>query len=293
MVGEDFLFNGNWLSRFTYKMYDPETSQSFVDREIERADMSALREIPNHYSTKYADVLVLNFLIIKDCELYDKNEMKLTKHEIDKMCSWLEGTDLPSELKILDDNSEPSLYFGVFTSVQPYILNHECYGLYLTFTCNAPYGFTEYVTRIYDIVDDNVSNIIFYNQSSEMNKYLKPIVKIHSSSSFDGTESIDIKNKTDNNNVMSVILPENLSVLIIDCAKKQITDQNGNLISMKDIGVTLPTSDAYNFISANVFVFYWLRFLHGENELTLTPKDNATIESIEICARYPRKYGGF
>lgn len=294
MVGEDFAFNGSWLSDYDLKMYDPEDSQQFIGREIEKADISALREMPNHYSTHYTDVLVLSFLVLKNPDVYDTDDMKLTGDEVNEIRSWLESPKLPTEMHMLSvEDSFDTYYFGVFTSVQPYIIRQDCYGLYLTFTCNAPYGFSAYVTNRYNITGNNITNSSFYNQSAEKNSFVKPIIKIRSKSTFNGSESIELQNKSDGNNKMVIILPKGVNVLIIDCAKKQITDQDGNAVSMYDIGLRMPTGDNYNFISADTFLFYWFRLAYGANQLVFTPKNNVSISSVEISARYPRKSGGF
>lgn len=294
MVGEDFAFNGSWLSDFDMKMYDPEESQQFISREIDKSEISLLREIPNHYSTHYSDVLVLSLLITKNPDIYDsKLAMRLSADEVNDIRAWLESPKMPVEMRMLSvDDSLDTYYFGVFTDVQPFIISQECYGLYLTFTCNAPYGFSPLVSNTYDISSATV-NGTFYNQSSERCSYLKPIVEIVSSSKFNGTEKLSIQNKSDKNNTMKITMPRNVKALTIDCAKKQITDENGNLISMSDIGLTLPQSNNYNFVSAETFLFYWLRFVYGVNELTFIPENNRTISKVNIHVRYPRKSGGF
>ena len=294
MVGEDFAFNGSWLSDFDMKMYDPEESQQFISREIEKAEISLLREIPNHYSTRYSDVLVLSLLILKNPDIYDsKNAMRLTADEVNDIRAWLESPKMPVEMRMLSvDDSLDTYYFGVFTDVQPFIISQECYGLYLTFTCNAPYGFSPYVSNTYNISSAIVTGS-FYNQSSERCSYLKPIVEIISSSQFNGTEKLSIKNNSDNGNTMNITMPKGIKKLVLDCREKQITDENGNLISMSDIGLTLPQSDNYNFVSAELYLFYWIRFVHGVNDLSFIPENNKTISKVNIHVRYPRKSGGF
>ena len=88
-------------------------------------------------------------------------------------------------------------------------------------------------------------------------------------------------------------MPKGIKKLVLDCREKQITDENGNLISMSDIGLTLPQSDNYNFVSAELYLFYWIRFVHGVNDLSFIPENNKTISKVNIHVRYPRKSGGF
>lgn len=294
MIGENFAFNGSWLSDFDMKMYDPEDSQQFIGREIDKADISLLREIPNHYSTHYSDVLVLSLLILKNPDIYDsKDAMRLTADEINDIRSWLESPKLPSEMRMIsDEDSLDTYYFGIFTNVQPFIIAQECFGFYLTFTCNAPYGFSQYVSNSYNISSSTV-NGSFYNQSSERYSYLKPIVEIISNSQFNGAEKISIKNNSDKGNMMVITPPKGKKSIRLDCRNKKITDEDGNLISISDIGLTIPQNNNYNFVSADTFLFYWLRLVYGVNELSFIPQNNATISSVNIYARYPRKSGGF
>lgn len=294
MVGEDFSFNGKWLSEFDMKMYDPEEPQQFISREIDKADISTMREIPNHYSAHYSDVLVLSLLITKDPDIYDnQNDMRLIPDEINDIRAWLESPKLPVEMRMLAvDDSLDTYYFGVFTNVQPFIVAQECYGLYLTFTCNAPYGFSTDISNIYDITAAAVSGT-FYNQSSERCGFLKPIVEIISSSSFDGTEKISIVNVSDGGNTMTVVPPKGVKILRLDCAKKQITDENGSMVPMSKIGLSIPQDDDYSFVSAETFLFYWLRFLYGVNNLNFITQNKTTISKVAIHVRYPRKSGGF
>lgn len=294
MVGEDFAFNGSWLSDFDMKMYDPEDSQQFIGREINKSEMSLLREIPNHYSTHYSDVLVLSLLILKNPDIYDsKTAMRLTADEVNDIRAWLESPKLPAEMRMLSvDDSLDTYYFGVFTDVQPFIISQECYGLYLTFTCNAPYGFSPCVSNTYDISSATVDGS-FYNQSSERCSYLMPTVEIVSSSQFNGTEKLSIRNNSDAGNTMKITMPKGVEKLILDCGKKQITDGERNPVSMSDIGLVLPQDDNYSFVSAETYLFYWLRFIYGVNSLSFIPENNKTISKVNIHVRYPRKTGGF
>jgi phage-related protein len=233
-------------------------------------------------------------LVLKNPDIYDTDEMRLTGDDVDEIRAWLESPKTPAELHMMFvEDSFDTYYFGIFTDVQPYIFEQDCYGLYLTFTCNAPYGFSPYVKNKYVISNNDITSGSFYNNSSEKNSFVKPLVTIYSSGVFNGSEKITIQNKTDNNNSMVITLPKGISKLIIDTQKKQITDQDGNLITMSDIGVTVPSSDEYNFISAETYLFYWFRLAYGANQLLFIPENNSTITTVEISARHPRKSGGF
>lgn len=102
MIGEDFIFNQYSLSDFGMKLYDPENSQEFISREIEKSDMTSIRQVPNHYSTHYTGTLVLSFLIIRDEDYFNtKNDLKLCGEDISLICAWLESPKTPEQLLVI------------------------------------------------------------------------------------------------------------------------------------------------------------------------------------------------
>lgn len=320
MNGKDFYYNGHWLSDFGMMMFDPNDTQSFVGRTIDKANITPARQIPNHYSTYYSDVLTLSFLIIKDeenggnilCEngtnITDENGnnliveinylsqegKKLTGEDINVIRAWLESPKTPEKFfSLLEDDVVSTYYFGVFSNVQPFIVGTECFGLYLTFSCNAPYGFS-------DVYKDNIllqngteKTVVITNYSAERNEYTKPIIIIKSSSTFGDNNTIKITNVSDGNKFMLLTMPKNLTSVTIDCQKKIIKDNDGNILTLNDVGLSLPISNEYNFISSELYIFYWLRLLPDENTLKILPSLGSTIQSLEIQARYIIKSGGF
>ena len=294
MIGNDFYFGEHWLSEFDMKVYDPDNQQEFVGRDIDRADITSLRPVPNHYSTKYSDVLKLDFLIVKDPDIYESNELKMDGDDISYVRAWLESPKKPTHLICpLESDDSATNYYGIFTDVKPYTVGNECYGLYLTFTCNSPYGFSDMHERTY-IVGSGVSTTgTFMNVSAEYNEYLKPIVTIISGSTFGSNDGITIQNQSDDNKEMTLVLPEGLSSVVIDCQKKIITDGEGNILTMADIGLTLPISDGYNFVSSEMYLFYWLRLVPNFNKLVFTTPEYSTVIKVKIDAQYIVKSGGF
>lgn len=317
MVWDDFFYNNHWLSEFNCKIYDPEESQQFVSREIERGNITSLRSIPNHYSTRYTDVLTFHFLIIKDNEnvYYTQNETKLNADEINTIRSWLESPKKPEKLSSKTGENESVInYYGIFTSINPFLIGQECFGLYLTFTCNSPYGFSndEVITvdvtglPIYSetneelleesgdviIAEDTYATCIIINNSAEQNEFIKPIITIISNSVFVG-ETIEIQNVSDNNNLMRINLPYGKSSITIDCQKKKITDNNGEIVSLSEIGLTLPISDEYNYISAELYSFYWLQLPYGRNIINIRFFGGYTASQVKFNTRNIIKSGGF
>ncbi len=296
MVGNDFYYDGHWLSEYDMKVYDPDDTQQFVSREIDKADITSLRPVPNHYSARYSDVLTLSFLIIKDDdnETLTQAESKMDGEEVNYLRAWLESAKTPTELKCPNEDDVVSTnYFGVFTNIQPFLIGNECFGLYLTFTCNAPYGFSDVYSKTFSMQGDVPVNNSFANYSSEYNEYLKPIITINSSDVFGENETLRIQNDSDEGKYMYIVMPSGASSITIDCQKKNITDNNGELLSLGDIGLSLPISSDYNFISTEMYSFYWLRLLPNTNKLTFVCSENSTIRTVTISARYILKSGGF
>ncbi len=296
MIGEDFHYNNFWLSDYGMKMYDPEETQQFIGREIDKSGLSPLRKVPNHYSVHYSNVLTLSFLILKDTHTcMSQEDYQLNGEEIHTIRSWLESPDTPAPLFVLPyDGGSDVYYFGIFTDIQPFIVAHECCGLYLTFTCNAPFGFSSVISSTYKI-NSFVGDITgsFHNASAEQQDYLKPEIRIFSEDTFDGTEKIVIKNITDNNQSMALTMPRGASALLLDCRRQRITDENHRLIAMSDVGIAMPDMTADSYVSAELYTFYWLRFVHGNNRLVFSMPNPNTISKIQINARYIIKSGGF
>lgn len=294
VIGEDFYYDGQWLSLYEMKMGDPESEQEFVSRDIDKSEITSVRSVPNHFSVHYSDTKVLEFLVIKDPCKFSGDEFILSGNEINDIRSWLESAKTPQELIVyFDDADETEHYFGLFTSVQPYVFASYCYGLRLTFTCNAPYGFSDTFNRYIRIINNNLITEEFHNYSAEKSGYLKPIITINSSSTFGSNESLLIINSSDNSNRMEIDLPRGKSSIIIDCSKKIIVDGNGNLIPLSDIGLSIPEVDTYNFITADSYCFYWLRLVPGLNILKLQRTTGNTVSSVNISGRYILKTGGF
>ena len=296
MVGNDFYFDGHWLSEFGMRVYDPEDSQQFVSREIDKADITPLRPVPNHYSAHYSDALTLSFLVVRDeeDEFLTQEESKLDGEVISYVRSWLESPKTPTHLlSPVEEDVVTTNYFGIFTNVQPYIIGQECYGLYLTFTCNAPYGFSDVYSKTYSMQSGVTVTGAFSNYSAEYDDYLKPTITINSSNVFGASDTITIQNTSDSNKFMLLTMPEGKSSITIDCEKKSIVDNDGNILALSDVGLSLPISSDYNFISSEMYSFYWLRLVPNKNTILFTCPEGSTIRTVTISARYIIKSGGF
>lgn len=296
MIGNDFKYGNEWLSEYGLIMCEAEEGQQFVSRDIIKEEITALDPSPSHYNVAYNDALVQNFFVIKEAGLCGNQEdSKLSGDEIHFIRSWLESPKRPEELIIPIQEDEMTVhYYGLFTDVQPYTHNDECYGLLLTFTCNAPYGYSDYTTSVYSINSSaRPVNGTFFNLSAELKEYLKPTITIYSSDVFDNGESITITNTSDNNKEMHITLPSGISKVTIDCDKKIIIGDEDSLLSMSDIGVTLPSNQNENIISTEFYLFNWFALVPKDNYLIFTPSSTNTIDRVEISVRYIIKSGGF
>lgn len=295
MIGSDFSYAGNFLSDFNMAMYDPDNKQQFVGRELDQSEITAIRPMVSGYGAKFTDTLTLDFLIIKSDDSCDtKLDYILSDSEIHAIRSWLEYPKKPSELTVIKSDSELSVhYFGIFSDIQPFFTGEICRGLYLTFTCNAPYGLSdEYTKNI--MIPSGYTHVTdtFSTGDSEYAEYLNPKIAIFSWDIFTEGETVSIKNITDENNTMELTMPEGATSIIVDCQKRVITTGDGTLVPMKDVGMNTPISDNYSFINSEAYLFYWLRLLPGENEIEITLSSGHTITNIAIATRYIIKSGG-
>ena len=290
MVPVDFIYENEYLSSFDLVTLESKEQQSFISREIEKSEITSVRPSPLHYGVKYSDVLKLNFFIGR----YLNNDIvKLKEEDINDIRSWLESPKYPQKLVVLttSSNEDTIIFYGLFTEIQPYVVSGEYYGLYLTFTCNSPYGYSEDVNEVYKFPDNySVFDGTFYNLSAEKFEYLMPKITIESKSVFGQNEILYIVNHNDNDRVMTITLPEGKSKIIIDCDEKIIMDENGILLTLSDIGVTTNVS-ASQFI--NSISFYWLSLVYGVNNLNFTATVNHTIKSITLSTKFAIKLGGF
>ena len=289
MIPVDFIYDDEWLSNYDMVTLQPNDGQSFVSRNIERSDINTNRPVPFHYGVAYSDVLTLNFFIGR---YINNNIVRLNEEEINDIRSWLESPKTPKKLTVITTASEEDtiIFYGLFTDIQPYVVSGSYYGLYLTFTCDSPYGYTEDYETEYEIRSSGDTEGYFYNNSAERYEYLMPKIIIQSSSSFGINESLSIKNVSDKNKTMQFTLPQGKTKLIIDCKEKIITDENGTLISLGTLGYI--NDDSYTqFI--NLLNMYWLSLIYGVNNLIFTPSSGHTINKIIISTKFIVKLGGF
>ena len=293
MIGEDFVFNNQMLSEYGMRMFDPEGDVSWVSKEVDRADLTSIRPKPNHYGTHYTDTEKLDFLIIRDDEKYDRDYLELDGDEIDRLQTWLSSPKFPLSLEVIDDRERKVIYYGVFTDVQPFLVSKRCYGLYLTFTCDSPYGYSQKKTETFILANSiSVYTQNMHIHSAELNEYLKPIIKVTAQNTFNGAHTIVIKNNTDENKTMTLKLPVYSSYAIIDCEKKLITDSSGNAVPLQSAMVVTPNINEYSYLSVFNTSLYWLRLLPHDNFISVQAPYGG-VYKVEITTQEIIKAGGF
>lgn len=306
MLRSNFKYNGKSLSDFQMKMYDADEDPQGVARTIEKSQPNAARERPNHYTTFRNDVLVHHFLIIKDPDFYgDPYKLRLTDKDIHRLKSWLFSTKTPTELILpMDDEEIDVSYFGVFTDVQYYVpVQKSCYGLKLTFTCNAPYGFSPVTSKRFWINGATVAGD-FINNTVEFADMLPPtiVIRANDGATFSG-EQLVLQNKNDGNKEMKINLVTGLHRIDIDCDTKVTTGyymddgtERTRTLTLADLGLELYEAQQDNtrsFQLINTYGIYWLKLTRGSNVLQFTTSDYSAPYSVEVRTRYIIEAGGF
>ena len=311
MLRSNFVYNGKSLSDFQMKMYDPDADPQGVERTIDKAAQNSAREVPNHYTTYRNGVLQHNMLVIKDPDLFESsNDLRLTEKEVHRIKSWLFSTTLPAELILPQDDEEIDVrYFGVFTNVQYFMpVRKTCFGLQLTFTCNAPYGFSPVISQQFNIVGDHV-NGEYTASIGQFDRMMLPkiVIKASDGNVFNG-ETLKLINDSDDGHHMQITLVAGFHTIIIDCQSKVFTGvktvDNVDVetpLTLTALGIELfgtSIDNGRSFQLLNLYGdLYWLTVLPGDNalkfETTVPDGESFRNYTVEIQTRQIIEAGGF
>ena len=292
MNADTFFFNDKWLTDFNMLLYDADDEQTFATKDIISMELSSVDSKVNVFGTKYSDTLELHGLICKDPDFYlTQEEREFTDFDIRNIKSWLMSPKLPMELIPygIDMFAPDVSYFGIFTEIQPFLVSERCYGLYYTFKCDSPHGYSGLYTKEYDLSNISTLDGKFYNSSDELCDYLYPQIKVYVSSP---TGTLTIKNNTDNGNEMKVNLI-NCEYFVIDTYNMMVYDENKRALLLSDLGWNTSEIFDFNHVGTGSYALYWLRLLPGENNLTFSTSVSGSVEKIEISTRFVRKADGF
>ena len=276
----DFKYNGKYLSDFGFKVAKTIDNTFGLNREIVVGNINTIRNKPNHYGVKYTNTLPLKYLIMKDpCINNSQGKLTIKENELREIQRWLTSPKTPKCFTLNKDDNNVREYYGVFTEVEPYEYG-DLYGITVTFTCNAPYGFDRNITTT--SCETNI-DITVNNPTDELCEYIYPIIKITPNQ----CTTFSIKNKSDNNNIMTFNFDEVYNEIEIDCNNQRII-ADGMLLNLDEVGWSVYEITDYNNVNSGIFNLYWLRFVPNVNELTISGNGDFVIEY-----KTPVKVGGY
>ena len=248
-----------------------------LSREILAGSINRYRSTLHHMGTQWSDVLQFELSFVKNpCEYPNQADMIFTEYEINKIAAWLTSPDYPILFKMYDDDLESFTrfnYFGLFSDLQPQILDGDIVGLTCTFRTSSPFAWTDVITKSYEITES--ANLNVPTQTAEYNREIYPLITVTPSNVGNpGRVDITITNHTDNDRSITMSLLKEITTYI-DCQNSRIYDANG-LISMEDVGI------------GDLTYIYWPRLYYGNNQIEIT--GDAT---VTFSWREPRKVGAY
>lgn len=270
----DFEYNGELLSEYNCMLGSIETS---IEESISMGSELSLETVKtsnkdNILFTKYNDVISVTFDILKrNC--YDQNDMYFTDADISRIMIWLNRKEYHKFKPLYDDDKLVDVYYyGTFTKIDAIYIAGEVVGFTLTFTANAPYGFTEVESFEQDL-SSTASTFNVYNNSQDLGYLYPSVVKITCGTSGD----ISIVNTTDNSSRRTIVGNcSNGEIITMDCEHKVITSS----ISHPKL--------------CNDFNYNWLRLIREYDELyNVFTFDTGKMSKAKIYIEYTpiRKVG--
>ena len=276
----DFKYNGKYLSDFGFKVAKTIDNTFGLNREIVVGNINTIRNKPNHYGVKYTNTLPLKYLIMKDpCTNNSQGKLTIKENELREIQRWLTSPKTPKCFTLNKDDNNVREYYGVFTEVEPYEYG-DLYGITVTFTCNAPYGFDK---NIVTTSCETTIDLAIDNPTDELCEYIYPIIKITPNQ----CTTFSIQNKSDNNNIMTFNFDSIYNEIEIDCDNQRII-ADGILLNLDEVGWSVYEITDYNNVNSGIFNLYWLRFVPNVNELTISGNGDFIIEY-----KTPVKVGGY
>lgn len=280
ILGKSFEFNYKSSDDFNLRLVSLDHLDEYpmgLSKEILRGETTLNRNVANHFGTRYESPLSFEFTIAK------KDFGTFTRKEIADINAWLTSPKIPTLLHFVDcDEGEEYVdYFGCFLSST----NFNTSGIVMltyTFECNAPYGWSKerVVTHQSTAVE---STFTCNNDSDEYEEFIYPKIKIESTA---GT-SITIRNRTEYEQ-FTMTYPANDLPVYIDTRNHRIYQIIGGeeaLVNLDNIGWDVSEVSS---LGDAVEGIYWLRLVHGQNDLVCTGDF-----TITLTYRVPRKVGAY
>lgn len=291
MTGTDFLFDNYSLADFGLMMANPDNTQSFVSRTATTTELSSNRIEKSFFGISYDDTLTLHFLIIKNTCNNQTNQMRFTQDELRKVRRWLESPKLPKELIVKNQNHGDEIihYYGIFSDIQPFIVGSQCFGLNLTFQCNAPHGYSAPIKKTFEFKDETSLNVSVYSSNDDKYSFIYPVWKIHLNNP---SGTLTIINHSDAESSLKITLP-NYEYIIIDSKHKQVLNPEGKPIRLSDLGFN--AEDLFDYVMTFIgsVPIYWPRLGYGNNSYSFLTSVSGTVTKIEAEMQFIRKVDGF
>ena len=282
MLCTDFVYMTKRLSNFGFVIVNSEDEDTTgLSRNILKGETSSYRTEANHYGTTYNDVIVLNFLIVKNpCIINSEDEKQISKHELRQIESWLTLPQVPQPLYVVGENGLEIEYNGIFTDIKPYVFN-GLNGLKLVFTNKSPFAYNNYNLR-FELTKNTDVNKTIICDTDEQREKVYPIMNY----TQNGAGKLVIQNKTDNQS-MSLTFTKKYKKIIIDCKMKRILADDIPL-SLSDVGYTMQTITDHNNVNTGIFNMKWFGLSPKKNEITFNGDGILT-----MSYKVPYKLGGF
>lgn len=243
-----FEFNGYTTENIIDKRlllleFDVLESLPSSTRETEHGEYNPYREEANYYNTKITSTPTMTFALVK----YDGTPFTITERS--KIESILTSPTTPKPLIITSDEDVSTKFRGTFLSPKWKIIGGKIVGCIIDFENTSQY----YYDSIECENSISTSKDISINcDNDNLENYVYPKIRIKKTTI---AEDIVITNKTDNNKSLTLSLSKDDDITI-DCKLcKIVNNKNGKCYSLKDMKL-----DELDYI-------YWVRFLHGINEL--------------------------
>ena len=237
---------------------DPDKNSEF-SRETIKGDPNSNDKF-NYYGCKSTSGIHIDFV------LYKEDGTGFSDMENAEINEWLLESRIPTTLHMNSENALYLDYHGIVTNIQDKIFGGK-FAKAVTFETDAPYAYEKLDTKKQSIT--STGSITIKNKGCD-NCY--PTITIIPN----GSKSIVIKNNTDNCKSITLDVTNYQSGIIIDGDRCRITDINGKLIPLSNLGFTATSS----------ILLYWIKLLRGINHLEITGSCN-----IQFRCEFHRKVG--
>lgn len=139
----DFIFDGKALSDFGYMVIFEETEEDIAVSNMKFSNIKGAKsDISQQVSYNYDDNYSTTFTIIKSlCGGVDDNEGYLTNDEVEELTRWLARKKY-KWFRFIDDKDDDEVWYEAQFSINKEYIGDGCFGLKLTLSTSAPFGFT-------------------------------------------------------------------------------------------------------------------------------------------------------